>query len=149
MNIEENVCPSCGQPYDAEGCCPEERAAWLVQGQGWAKEYLPEGWHQYHWEILQQGYGRFYTQGRVLDLYTTACIGQHPDGWYGVVVCDTDDRSETDIFNFYPPNEQPQTGPFATKAVASEAILRRLTLLEDQLEPIPIAMPLNSDSNSG
>ena len=138
MNTEDNVCPFYGEPYDGQGYCPEDHQAWLEEGRGWAKEYLPEGWHQYHWEIVKHGYDRFRRHDKVLDLYAVACIGQHPDAWYGVIVCDTDDRAETDIFNFYPPNEQPLAGPFATESQAVEAISYWFALLAEQLEPIPI-----------
>lgn len=150
--VEETICAYCLQGFNEAGYCScgstrEDNEAWREQGRDWAKEYLPEGWHEYHWQILKHMDGLTIKQGQTIEIDSMAVIGRHPAGWYGVVVCESFDppvKLETldleydyEIFNFYPPDEQPQVGPFATEEEVTQAILHRLAQLEGQLEPIP------------
>jgi hypothetical protein len=157
--MEDYYCPWCQQGFDNEGYCAcgdsrEVHQAWLDEGREWAKDYLPEGWHEYPWQILEHMNGLAVRRGQNLEIHSMAVVGHHPTGWYGVIVCETFDPIQWEktvlpeykifnelnyeIFNFYPPDEQPQVGPFATKEEATQAILHRLTQLEEQLEPVPL-----------
>jgi hypothetical protein len=143
MNTEEDICPYCLEGYNAEGYCScgstrEDKQAWLEQGRDWAREYLPEGWEYHSWKILKSSYGRMMWRDQTLVAYCWTVLGQHPDGWYGVIVCDPDERAENDIFNFHPPGEGLQVGPLPTEEAAEQALLYRLTQLEQQLKPIPL-----------
>ena len=164
--MEDNVCPYCLREYDDFGDCPcgerawleeeEQKAhqAWLDEGREWAKDYLPEGWHEHPWQILKHMNGLGIRRGQNLEIRSMAVVGQHPAGWYGVIVCETFDPIEWEKivlpeykifnelnyerFNFYPPDEQAQVGPFDTEEEATQVILHRLAQLEEQLAPVPL-----------